>query len=173
MFGVSIIIPTCKTQDQINKQKLEILNTAVFNKNVVFTCQPASAAANRNLGLRMTQGHIVIMLDDDITGFFPGWDEVLLKPMFDHPEFGVVSARLTDGLGRNAHMMGDPGDDQTPVVDCIDNKVCTACIAFRRSTIMFDENFIGSGFEDDDFMRQMRAKFPNDRIVINNRCRLI
>ena len=53
-------------------------------------------------------------------------------------------------------------------------KIPTACIAFRKTHLRFDEKFIGSGFEDDDFSAahysaqgaymRIRAKFDKQSV---------
>ena len=56
------------------------------------------------------------------------------------------------------------------------NVVCSAAIAMRVSDVdklRYDEDFIGSGYEDTDFCLRMKERYPEQRIVINNQCRLI
>ena len=40
-------------------------------------------------------------------------------------------------------------------------KLLTACIAIGNDGLRFDEHFLGSGFEDDDFCMQLREKYPD------------
>jgi glycosyltransferase involved in cell wall biosynthesis len=151
MSGLSICIPTFKKNE---KQIKDIRRTS--NAEVVVSDQEGSAAFNRNYCLEKAKGDIIIMVDDDITGFFPGWDEVLIKPLED-PSVSIVSARL------NTPMMYDGTEF---------NIVPSACIAFRKTGIRFDENFVG-GFEDTDFCKQMEQAHPSKHTVINEECKLI
>ena len=68
-------------------------------------------------------------------------------------------------------LMMDPGDISRPI--CEVSKVPTACVAFRNDGLRFDEHFIGSGFEDDDFCKQHKAKNPFAKFVIANNVKLI
>jgi hypothetical protein len=54
------------------------------------------------------------------------------------------------------------------VTEAAEQKLATACVAFRRTDLRFDENFIGSGFEDDDYCYQLRAQNPKARFVVDN-----
>jgi len=151
---ISICLPTYKSQ--VTKNLEEIRNTATGNVEILASCQEGSAAYNRNWCLDRAKGNIIIMVDDDITGFFKGWDEVLVKPLTDN-SISIVSARLS------SPMMYDGTEF---------NIVPSSAIAFRKSGIRFDENFVG-GFEDTDFCKQMEQAFPNKKTLINEDCKLI
>jgi len=168
-MNVDIIIPTCKSQYAV----APIVNDVEgFSQGcrVLATCAKVSAAANRNIGLKWATADIIIMCDDDMAGFYDGWWQELVSPLTD-PAIILVSARLLKRDGSLGPMMygGDSTGDMTEVP-----RVPTACIAFRRDDeIRFDENFIGSGFEDDDFCAQLSNKHIGGRVVINNNVKLI
>jgi len=147
-----------------------------------------SAARNRNRCLDRSSGDTMVMMDDDVFGFFPGWIDMLVSPLIDQPEkFSIISARFSSTKKRRrgkpgsrfSSMLGDGGvrgprgtmqvalhREGSPV-----QMVCSACIAFRVSDgVRFDEGYDGAVFEDSDFCMQMRRKFPNRDIVINNKC---
>jgi glycosyltransferase involved in cell wall biosynthesis len=165
-----IIIPTCKTQYEIAPL---VCNLEGFSQGcrLIATSMPVSAAKNRNEGLRHAQSDIVIMLDDDIAGFFDGWWKELIRPLQEDPGIVMVSARLLMQNGDIGAMMfgGDAKAQGTTEVP----RVPTACIAFRNEGLSFDEKFKGSGYEDDDFCAQLIRKHPYGRVVINNAVRLI
>jgi glycosyltransferase involved in cell wall biosynthesis len=176
-----IIIATNKSQFEIQGMVGEIIdNTENGTFNVIATCQDASAAVNRNYGLAMAESPIVVMLDDDISGFKPGWLPALLKP-FEDEEVVLVSARLVDEFGKRAPMMGGlcPMDNEWHPVNNSGyrdfTRVTTAAIAFRNphGQVLFDEEFIGSGYEDTDWMNRMNIAHQFERFLVNNRCRLI
>jgi hypothetical protein len=163
-----IIIPTCKTADEIAAMVCDLQGHSLGCKSIA-TCEKTSAARNRNIGLIAATTPIVVMVDDDIAGFYSGWWQELIKPLED-PNIVYVSARLTKTDGTNALMMfaGNTHGDLCDVP-----RAPTACIAFRNDGTRFDEEFVGSGFEDDDFCAQISTKYPTGRFVINNRVRLI
>ena len=86
----------------------------------------------------------VIMLDDDITGFYPGWDLSLISPLFLFDNICVVSARLLKADGSYGAMTGDSMDRASFIAPV--SRVPSACIAFFRDQIKFDEKYFGSGF---------------------------
>lgn len=157
-----IIIPTCKIDISALLNELKSLNA-----HIIVSSNPSfSAAQNRNLGLNRSTSDYIIMLDDDVSNFqanfTPCWHLELIHPLIDDPKISIVSARLMKADNKTpAPMMSNNYDLTTPLIEV--KKVPTACIAFRKTNIRFDENFLGSGFEDDDFCRQMGPK-----IVINN-----
>jgi hypothetical protein len=177
---INIIIPTIKRREDIYQQCSEIFKTVKHEAEIVPICSNKSAAINRNMGLRFSKHEIIIMLDDDITGFYQGWDYDLINPLLNDINISIVSARLLNKNKQIGSMLGDnnnkvTGDyqialhtDQTGL-----NIVCSACIAFKKDTIYFDENYQGAVYEDTDFCMQYKQKYPDKQIVINNKCQLI
>lgn len=178
---ISIGIPTCKPQDYLEEEIhfndiLFLKNCKNFELNSYVSCSKNSAAYNRNLCLRKAEeekADIVIQCDDDITSFYPFWWENLIEPLIMDSSIGIVSARLIGTKGQVIHMSGDTGDLISPYFDTKDRHLCTACFAMWRNNLRFDENFIGSGFEDTDFGLRFIKEVPNKRIVINNKCKLL
>jgi len=164
---ISILIPTNKAE--VDEQLRDIMLTATSEYELHATCQPGTAAENRNRCLELAHGDTIIMLDDDITGFFPGWDEVLLKALVD--DVSIVSARLLYEDGKRLPMMYD-NDDYTPGAHPTHyNFVPTGCIAFKKNMIRFDEGY-KEGYEDSDYCSQTKILFPYKHTVINNDCQL-
>ena len=170
MLVPDIIIPTCKDREQV----MPLLGIVSFFSDacsVIATCTPASAAINRNKGLDSATSDIVIMIDDDTGGFYAGWWRDLIMPLIKHGDISMVSARLVKADGSPAPMMHGSPDLVTTTVDV--KYAPSACIAFWRDDLRFDEGYIGSGFEDTDFCEQLKKKHPESRFVINNKCRII
>ncbi len=169
---IDIIIPTCKTQPEIADLAAEILRTADCSARVILTGEDVSAAANRNLGLNQATSEYVIMVDDDVCEFPLGWVHQLIDVFLLNRFCIMASARLLNEDGTPGPMLrnGPPG----PIggwmhVDALP----TACVAFRNNGLRFDENFVGSGFEDDDFCAQLRQKHPNGGFIINEDVRVV
>lgn len=162
-----IIIATCKNREEVQPMIDEIRNNTPEEHRIIATCQPLSASKNRNFGLSFANSEIIVMLDDDITGFYEGWLTDLLK-LFEEKNVILVSARLLDKNGKTNDNMGMRWKNEIE-----DKKVTTAAVAFRKNDLMFDEEFINSGYEDTDFMLRLGAEFPDMKFVIANNCRLI
>lgn len=174
--SVDIIIPTIRTVDQIRPQMENIENTIKIPHRIIATCFNGSAAVNRNIGLKYADTPFIVMLDDDITGFFHGWDVELLFPFCLDPQLHLISARLMnrDGnVGPNCSNNYDMSKEYVYIPPKGDHVLPTAAIAFRNIGLSFDENFIGSGWEDNDFMFQYLRKVPGCKFMINNNCKLI
>lgn len=163
---ISYLIPTLRSEEEITSLIKEIEEAScIKNIEIIASCTKNSASINRNLCLDKARGKYIIMMDDDITGLFRGWGEKLVRQL--NLEVMAISPRLLRPDRSYALMMGDPFI-YDGLVSTVDNKVCTACFCFENTDLRFDENFIGSGFEDDDFMIQLNQRFPNRKIVIDN-----
>ena len=170
---LDIIIPTLKSREDVAAQVAEITETAGCPVNVIATCQHVSAAANRNIGLDQSTSDPLIMLDDDITGFPQGWAKQMTELMLGHPNCVMLSPELMAPNGKLGIMMGGPPRGGTGVEVVPSRKLVTACFAFRRDDIRFDEAFIGSGFEDDDFSAQLRQRYPDGVWLICHDIRVV
>jgi hypothetical protein len=151
---VDICIPTMRPLEEIEAQLEQIEATAELPHRIIASCQPASASINRNFCLHFAASPIIIMLDDDIEGFFPGWDARLLEIFDVEPKATMVSARLMTsewkvGLScaRNKALV-PRWVEIFAARDCL---MPSAAIAFRNLGHRFNEGFVGSGWEDNDF----------------------
>jgi glycosyltransferase involved in cell wall biosynthesis len=177
---VTIAIPTLKSEKEIRKQIDEIhTNPPSCDYEVIASCIKQSAAKNRNWCIDNADGDIVIMIDDDITGFYPGWADVLIDGLFLNPDFSVVSARPLKEDGALAPTLGDCGN--AVKVDefqkCIHtektglNVCCSSSISFwKNQCVRFDENYKAAVWEDFDWCLEMKKKYPDKDIVFANQC---
>jgi hypothetical protein len=169
-----VLIPTCKPD--VSPLLDSIIGTITGRQLVLASCKPVSASANRNLCLDQIGDTMAIMVDDDISGFYPGWTDDLLGPLVRDPFICMVSARLMtpEGLvGQTCSRCYDLTPDEIEVKS---NGFCvmpSAAIAFRNIGLRFDENFRGSGFEDNDFCFQYLKANPSYKFIQSNRCKLI
>ncbi len=172
---VDILIPTMKSLEEL-KPMIDNLSTLAGVEHKVFaSCEKVSASTNRNICLNQATSNIVIMLDDDIEGFFDGWASSLLQPLFDK-QICMVSARLfnLNGTVQNTCMDNNELLPELIVLKPEPNRIMpSAAIAFRKTELRFDENFIGSGWEDTDFCRQYWEYFKEAKFVVTNACKLI
>jgi glycosyltransferase involved in cell wall biosynthesis len=176
MNTADIIIPTFRTREQMAPMVCDVEGYVSKGFRLITTCSAGSAAFNRNIGLKQATADYVIMIDDDMRGFFPDWDQLLIEPLISEPDIIMVGARLMlPGGLEPAFMMGDLDYNlKERLVEARQRKVPTAACAFRRDPMMkFDERFIKSGFEDTWFMEQLNRKHPHGRHVINNSVKLI
>lgn len=169
---VDIVIPTMKSETEISDLVSQIKQTRKTEGQLIVTGLKVSASTNRNFGLYQTQTETVIMIDDDIDGFYTGWDLDIIKPL-DFDNCQLTSARLMRPGGGYACMMDLAIDDNIPFVEAHQHQLPTSAIAFQKTGVFFDEAFVGSGFEDNDFCLQIYAQDRNRVFLINNKCRLI
>lgn len=170
-----VILVTNEKDLEITKLKKSITK----EDNLIITGLDASAAKNRNYGLSQSKYNIQIMIDDDIEGFYWDWIGDLIKPMLFDKNIIILAARLLDKDGTFGSMMncGEMEDEGL----CFPQKsaykdycrVPTACIAVRNNPVRFDENFIGSGYEDTAYMNEINKNYPELKVMVNNDCKLI
>ena len=162
-----ILIPTNKQYHKIARQVKAIDESVSGDYTINPTCFNASSPVNRNYSLIHATSDIVIMIDDDIWGFFPGWADKLIEP-FSDLNVVMVSARLMKTKTAYGVMMDIPLDLSKPIVESPHDMLPSACIAFRNDGTRFDENYIGAGFEDSvtgDMPIFIRDKYGNIKIV--------
>jgi hypothetical protein len=181
---IDIIIPSCKTKDECINQINDINRTRKTQGDIIFTGLDKSAAINRNYGLKQANTSVVIMLDDDVTNFYQDWDWILIKPLLDFPDlYSLVTPRFVDEHGNTIGQLGDCSQKDIPpeyitiakhTRETNLNIIGSTCIAFDKSTnILFDENYLGATYEDADFCMQFKQKYPQKKIIINNKCKLM
>lgn len=158
---IDIIIPTLKSRADIDGLVKEAAETAGCDVTVTATCLEASAAQNRNFGLDNSSSDPVIMIDDDMEGFPDGWVVALVKVLDDYPDCVMVSPQLAAPNGSAGFMMGGCRVAKQGTTVAVGKRLPTACVAFRRTDLRFDEIYTGSGFEDDDYCHQLVQRFPN------------
>jgi len=172
---MKILIPTCRQQAHVDAMR-EAMAEVDTQGEVCASCLPESASVNRNFCLSHVEaGEVAIMLDDDIEGFYPGWIDDLTAPMADESVV-MVSARLLtpDGLfGPTCSRCYEDSPDEIEVKSNGGCVIPTAAIAFRNRGHMFDEHYLGSGFEDSDWCHQYLRDDPAAKFLQSNRCRLI
>lgn len=168
-----ILIPTCKDDWELCEQIGELLQSDrdIDGDRIIYSCLKASASVNRNKCLDLARSEIVVMIDDDMAGFFPGWVDVLVAPLINDPDVMMTSARLLNEDGSIGPMMGDVKNYTSPTV--VVPLAPSACIAFRNDGTRFNEEMLGSQWEDTSFIFRLKAKYPKGKIVVCNECRLI
>lgn len=173
---MKVLIPTMLDMEQLAPQIAEI-RAASPGVEIIASCLKASASANRNACLRsLNLGEFAVMLDDDISGFYPGWIDDLIYSLRMDRDVVMVSARLLneDGtFGPTCSRIMDPKPEEIEVKNKWPCVLPTAAIAFRDRGYLYDENFAGSGFEDNDYCMQILQDHPSAKFIQSNRCRLI
>lgn len=171
---MKILIPTYLTEEHA-APIVDTVQAYSPGHDVIASCRQGSASMNRNVCLdHLLIGEAAVMIDDDITGFYPGWVDDLVRGLCI-PGVIIVSARLLTPEGRFAQTCSrcyaaEP--EEIEVFSSGTSVLPTAAIAFVHLGYRFDENFRGSGWEDNDWCRQY-ASDPEVRFVQSNRCQLI
>lgn len=176
---IDIIIPTNRSLGEVAQQMADVvLTSGLQDVRVIATCTDASASRNRNIGLDKSTSRVRIMMDDDISGFPYGWAHDLVVVFDQHPDCVMLSAQLTNQDGSPAFMMGMNdvyGNNAVPEggrTILPSQKLLTACFV-TDSDLRFDENFRGSGFEDDKFCDELRANHPDGQWIVCHDVRVV
>lgn len=170
---IDVIIPTCRPLDAVQPLIDEIKRTTQPPTRVLATCQPVSAARNRNIGLEWAQAPYVIMVDDDITGLQAGWADKLVATLVEQSSCVMVAPQLMQPSGAYGFMMGGITPNHSGLSYAPHRKLPTACVAFRRNALRFDEGFVGSGFEDDDYCAQLCCAYPQGTFAVRHDVQVI
>ncbi len=164
---MNIIIPTCKTADQIQPLVDEVRATATGGWILIIQSEKAIVSVNRNKGLDKATANLVIMIDDDVYDLPIGWNEALVKPL-EHKEIDIVSARIINSDGTDfidKYNVFKLHYRKVPFSSIYFDYVPTTCCAFRNTTNRFDETLTGA--EDVDFCRKHYKRFlvRNDLVI--------
>lgn len=163
----TIVIPSVKTREDLQPM-VEYVASRSPGCPIVAQCDPTkSAAENRNAGMKLVNTKYIVMIDDDIFSLYDGWWRDLVLPLETDLAF-MTSARFVDGNGHPGEMNGSL-KDTSGRFETVET-VPSACIAFKKCGVEFDERFKGSGFEDTQFCDCMRKENPDGTIVIVNSC---
>jgi len=168
---IDIIIPTCKEEKDVQEIVKEIQMCTQMEHNIIATCQPVSASKNRNIGLEKAESDLVIMCDDDMTGFYYGWVDDMIEYWTEST--AIMATRLLAPDNQLGYMLTEDNRMSKGILEVPKREVPTACVMFKNDGLRFDEKYIGSGFEDNDFCRQLQALYPLKKFVVNNECRLV
>ena len=169
---LDIIIPTCK-QFRMVSDLVRDLRLAEPTANVLATCRDESAAKNRNYGLDATINPFIVMVDDDIEGFGYGFASQLICSLLTSLDCAMMSARLMNKNCEFGLMCGNVEQKTTGISTALSNYLPSACVAFERSDLRFGEEYIGSGFEDQDYCRQISELNDKARFLVNNDVKVI
>jgi hypothetical protein len=181
---ISILIPSIRPNVDTMKEDIrkttQGLNVEIISSNIV-----THASMNRNWCIlhASKDSDIFIFLDDDVTGFREDWVQDLLKPLIENPDkISMIAARLLTRDSKPSGQLGDCGemyDDKQDYQIAVHTKqtglniTCSAVIAYFKNDIMWDEDYLLANYEDASFCMEFGKKFPNKKIVINNRCCLV
>jgi len=176
---ISLVIPTLLSKEKVQPKIDEIRQ--FFDGEILASCIYQSASKNRNWCIEQAKNDLIVMMDDDVTGFYPGCFYNLVYPLISRPDkFSIVSIRCLGKDNNPCPMLGDPftkpvGQYQKAIhtLETGINVVLSACIAFYRTNIRFDENYRAANYEDSDFCMQYNNKYPDKEIIINNTCQLV
>jgi hypothetical protein len=127
-----------------------------------------SDPVRRNYCLLKAESDIVVMVSENISGFYDGWVDDLVKPIQDDPYAVISSARLMFYYGFFIHDIHS--DEDYHRIDGV--RIPFGAVAFRR-----DNNLFSVDYESDyccaDFCHRLCAAYPNGYNVIANKCKLI
>lgn len=175
--AIQVIIPTRKQPFEMSWLTDMIECTAGIPVKLLHTGTNASASVNRNLGLSQLSGDVAVMVDDDVDlSMSFGWLSIMLAAL-SRSEVVMVSAQMLKPDGSFAYMTGieDNGFKPKRIGETVvpSKKLLTACCAFKHCGLRFDENYIGSGFEDIDFCHQLAAKRPDGLFLVCHDARVV
>lgn len=180
---VTVCIPTLKRNDGQMEALLPYAYSMYGDVEIIVVRKNQSAAKNRNACINKATKEVIIMIDDDVIGFYDGWIDDLIHPLvISGDAYSIVSARHVGTRGNLQPMLGDCSSREIKgnYQKALHTKktglqmVGSACIAFKKEDgVRFDEEYIGAVFEDSDFCMEYRKQYPKKDIILNNLCKVI
>ncbi len=126
-----------------------------------------SAAANRNAGIKRARGNTIVFVDEDVEAVLPNWWPPLVDALERRQQI-VCCAPLLWIPGKGAKQWGEGRPSATLEAGWAPkywylpryaDHISTAVLACRTRDAreaMFDEDYLGAGFEDVDFSLRLR-----------------
>ncbi|MDP9557663.1 UNVERIFIED_ORG: GT2 family glycosyltransferase [Pseudomonas parafulva] len=134
-----------------------------------------------NLGVKHSHGETLILLNSDVFPRHPGWVEALAQCLEDHPDYGMIGARLLfpDGSIQHCGMQfvfseswnvwlnKHPLAGLDPILDQASGltekpAITGACVAIKRKIYEqiegLDEGYLIGDFEDSDLCMKVHAQ---------------
>ncbi|MFT7462402.1 MAG: hypothetical protein ACI9EF_000742 [Pseudohongiellaceae bacterium] len=150
--GVSVIIPAYDDTAKLRRALWSIRQTADMPYELIVSRAKQCVAKNRNAGLDLATQDLVIFLDDDVL-LPPGWMSRLVAVLGARSDYGAICAHLTfaDGSPQTRRPELLPGE-------LWEITIPGTCFVYSRARvhdIRFDENYLGSQWEDTDWMWQV------------------
>ncbi|GEM_PF-3334419 len=153
--GVSVIIPAYDDTAKLRRALWSIRQTADMPYELIVSRAKQCVAKNRNAGLNLATQDLVIFLDDDVL-LPPGWMSRLVAALGARKGYGAICAHLTFA----------DGSPQTRRPDLLPGELWEitipgTCFVYSRARvhdIRFDENYLGSQWEDTDWMWQVKRQ---------------
>jgi len=153
--GVSVIIPAYADCDRLRRAIWSVRQTADLPYELIVSLAPRCVAANRNAGLDRARQDLVAFLDDDV--LLPAcWMSRLAAVLAGHPDIGAASGHLRFPNGspqtRREHLPDGALWEVT---------IPGTCFLYSRARVgdeRFDEGYLGSQWEDTDWMWRVRRR---------------
>jgi len=124
--------------------------------------KPFVYARNCNLGIKAAGTDDILLLNDDALLCSPGGFSLMQQQAYAHPLYGIISATCNNVGNVNQHPTGQhyPEDLVRPMLRSEPRMICFVATLIPRRTIdsvgLLCEEFVGYGFEDDDYCARVR-----------------
>jgi hypothetical protein len=151
--AITVIIPAYDDTPQLRRAIWSIRRTADLPFQLVIARAKQSVAKNRNMGMARAKCDLIFFMDDDVL-LPPGWASRMVAVLASRKDMGAVSSHLmfSDGSPQTRRADLEPGEFWQITIP-------GTCFVFSRQRItgaFFDENYLGSQWEDTDFMWQLQ-----------------
>ncbi len=153
--AVDVVLPVWSDSDHLRRTLWSIRRTADLPYSLIVSCARRSVAENRNAGLDRGRHDVTFFLDDDVL-LPPHWMSRLLSVLARRDDLGAVGPHLTFPNGAPQTRRPDlaPGELWEVTIPG------TVFVYSRRRVgdPRFDEAYLGSQWEDTDWMWQLRDR---------------
>jgi hypothetical protein len=167
MTKYTVAVPTCRPREDIQSLLANIRGAEPYlGDRLIASCLIGeSASVNRNWCLDRCETDVIVMVDDDVSGFPRLFAHELVETLLANQDHAMVSAKLLDKNGE-MFMGGNIPNDPTGLSISRDHWLPTACVAMYAHRRKFDEG-LPMG-EDVDYCWQRKNDFPKSLFVVAN-----
>lgn len=168
---VSVCMPTVKSLEEVQDRIDEIEENTVYTHEIIVESNPDSGVAlNRNKCLIRSHGLYIIFVDDDLYGYFKGWDKILIDKLREDRSVAIIGPRLLNMNGMIQHTNSKCGNIEDDFIEV--EMIPGACMAYTKNYLFFDERYKRWGYEDPDFILRMIREGLGRKILLTNKVKL-
>lgn len=152
---VDVILPVYEDSDLLRRTLWSIRETADLPYTLIVSCAAQSVAKNRNAGLARARHDVTFFVDDDVL-LPPHWMSRLVATLARREDLGAVGPHLTFPNGAPQTRRPDLGPGELWEVT-----IPGTVFAYSRSRVgdpRFDEAYLGSQWEDTDWMWELAKR---------------
>lgn len=121
--------------DNHSEDMTQMMMNQEFPTTTYIRTEQNIGAAGRNIGMKNSNGGIIITLDDDITGLTDNAIHTLVRQFAEDPKLGAVNFRIVNQDGRTCNWVHHCKEEEFFDKNFLTYEITEGAVAFRKETL--------------------------------------